>query len=277
MKKELTFATLIFIGFFSFLVFEKPLRELLLSFQIDYLTAKYSSGLVVRSLMICLVFLLVKRLRFEKFTGLDTPGNFKNIQAIFIPLAIILVGISNNWRTYINAEVHILFLFVGFVVAVGLLEELVFRGTIFPLCVKAFKNIRRPILIGGILSSLLFGAVHFVNLFSQPDNLAGIISQIFFALSIGVFFCGLMVRSQNILIPAIIHALVNFSFGAGELNTAVGDISIINSGEGMNWNSIIPTAIFFSFIFIGGVYMILNCDEKGIMEKLEIDVLINEV
>jgi len=271
MKKELKIATIIFIGFLSFLWIEKPLRELLSSFQIDYLTAKYSSGLVVRVILIYLAFLLVKKLKFEKFTGLDSLRKYTNIQAIFIPLMFILMGLFSNWNTYYNSEIHTLLLFGLSVLAVGVVEEFIFRGTIFPLCIKALKNSRRPILIGAILSSSLFGIVHFINLFSQPDNLIGITSQVFFALSIGVFFSGLMVRTENIIIPAFIHALVNFSFGSGELKTVVEDISVVNEGMGVNWSSVIPTTMFFAFIMAGGVYMILNCNEKSIMQKLEIE------
>lgn len=47
MKKEFKIAALIFIGFLAFISIEKPLRELLLSFQIDELVAKYSAGITV--------------------------------------------------------------------------------------------------------------------------------------------------------------------------------------------------------------------------------------
>lgn len=271
MKKEFKIAILIFIGFLSFLWIEKPLRELLSSFQIDDLTAKYSSGLLVRIILIYLAILLVKKLKFKKFTALDFPSRYTNIQAIFIPLMFILMGLFSNWNTYYNSETPTLLLFGLSTLAVGVVEEFIFRGTIFPLCINAFKIAQRPILIGAILSSSLFGIVHFINLFSQPDNLIGITSQVFFALSIGVFFSGLMVRTENIILPAFIHALVNFSFGPGELKTVVENTSVVNEGMGVNWSSVIPTTLFFAFIMVGGVYMILNCNEKNIMQKLEIE------
>lgn len=246
---------------------EKPLRELLLSFQMDDLTAKHSSGIVVRALLILLTFLLIKKLKFERFTGLTTLRKYRNLQAIIFPLVFISMGLFSNWKTYINAELFTLLLFIFFVITVGFLEELIFRGTIFPLCIKAFKNARRPILVGAIVSSSLFGIVHFFNLFSQPENLKGIISQVFFALSIGIFFSGLLVRTQNIIIPALIHAFVNFSFGSGELKAVVEDMSKVNEGMGINWSSIIPTTLFFSFIMAGGIYMILKSNTEGVLKK----------
>jgi membrane protease YdiL (CAAX protease family) len=271
MKTEFKFATLIFIGFLSILWLEKPLRELLISSQIEELTAKYSSGLLVRMVLIMTGLVLVKKLYLKSYTGLNSLDKFSNIQAVFIPLLFILGGIFSNWNIYSNAQPYQLILFLGFVLSVGIVEELFFRGMIFPLCINAFKNLKSPILLGAILSGSLFGLVHFVNLFNQPGNVAGIVSQAFFALSIGIFFSGLMVRTENIFIPVLIHAMVNFGFGAGELEAVTKEIPEINKEMGINWNSIIPTTLFFIFIAAGGVYMIYKCNKDNIMQKLGIE------
>lgn len=271
MKKEFKIATLIFIGFLSLLWIEKPLRLLLSSLQFDDPTAKNSSGIVVRVILTFVAYYLIKKLKFEKFTGLDTPGKFLNIQSLFIPLMLILMGLFSNWKNYYNSEFHTLLLFGLSVLSVGVVEEFIFRGAIFPLCIKALKNSQRPILFGAILSSSLFGIVHFINLFSEPSNLIGITSQVFFALSIGVFFSGLLVRTENIVIPAFIHALINFSFGSGELETVTEEISAVKEGIGVDWSTVIPTTIFFTFIMAGGVYMILKCNENNMLQKLEIE------
>jgi uncharacterized protein len=269
MKKEIKLALLIFIGFLAFLWLEKPLKELLLSFQVDALTAKFSSGTVVRVLLIFGAYQIIKRLHFKLFTGLSSPALYSNIQATFIPLVFVLMGIFSNWNTYYQAELPALVLFALSVLAVGFVEEFVFRGTLFPLCIQAFKNTKNPILYAAALSGSAFGMVHFVNLFSQPENLAGITSQVFFALSIGIFFSGLMVRTENILIPAFIHTLINFGFGAGELNPLAEALSSEKEGEGVNWNSVIPTTLFFAFILVGGVFMIMKSNTSQVLQKLE--------
>lgn len=140
--------------------------------------------------MIYLVFVSVKKLGFEKFTGLESPSEYKNIQAVFIPLVFIIMGIFTNWNAYYNAEIHKFLLFGLYVLVVGVVEEFAFRGAVFPLCIKALKSSKRPILMGALLSSSFFGVIHFVTLFTQPDNLIGTTSQVFFALSIGVFLVG---------------------------------------------------------------------------------------
>lgn len=269
MKKEIKIAIVVLIGFLSFLWLEKPLRECLSLNLFEEDIAKQISSITIRIILIVITFGLIKKLRLINFTGLISWRNFKNIQAVFIALALIIMGISSNWTTYTDTKLELLILFTLSTFAVGIVEELAFRGTIFPLLIKSFRITNRPILMSAVISSLMFGLVHFINLFSQPDNIIGITSQVFFATAIGVFFCGLMVRTENILIPCIIHALVNFSFGAGELKQSIEEISDIEEVSGINWSSLIPTTIFFSFIFIGGIYMILKTDKATILSTLE--------
>ncbi len=269
MNKEIKISAVVLIGFLSFLWLEKPLREFLSLVMFNDFEAKQISSIVIRTTLILVAAVFIKKLNLKEFTGFNSWKNYKNIQAIFIPLTFILMGLVSNWNTYSNTASKMLILFVLSTLVVGIVEELVFRGTIFPLFIKSFSDKRRPILISAVLSSLMFGVVHYVNLFSQPENLIGITSQVFFALAIGVFFCGLMTRTENILIPCLLHALVNFSFGAGELKDTVEHTSIDEITE-ISWNSLIPTTLFFSFIFIGGVYMILKSDKENILRKLKI-------
>lgn len=270
MKKEIKIAIVFLIGFLTFLWLEKPLREYLSLILFEEEIAKQVSSITIRIILIVITFGLIKKLRLIAFTGLNSWQNLKNIQAVIIALVFIIMGISGNWTTYTNTKLEILILFASSTFVVGIVEELAFRGTIFPLLIKSFTKTKRPILISAVLSSLMFGLVHFINLFSQPENIIGITSQVFFATAIGVFFCGLMVRTENILIPCIIHALVNFSFGAGlGLKQPIEEFSNIEEVSGTNWSSLIPTTIFLFFIFIGGIYMILKTNKEKILETLK--------
>lgn len=269
MKKEIKIAIIVLIGFLSFLWLEKPLREYLSINLFEMQISKQISSIIIRTILIVVVLALIKKFGQRDFTGLNNWKKLKNVQALIVVTIFIMIGLSQNWNTYVNTEIELLILFAMSTVAVGILEELAFRGTIFPLFIKSFKKAKRPIIVSAVLSSLMFGLTHFINLLSQPENLVGIISQVFFATSIGVFFCGLMIRTENILIPCIVHALINFSFGAGELKQSIGEVSKIEETTGINWDSVIPTTIFFSFILISGIYMILKTDKELILNKLE--------
>lgn len=271
MKKEIKIALVVLIGFMSFLWLEKPLREYLSIYLLDEQTAKQVSAIVVRTILIIVVFNLIKKFKHINFTGLSNWKRFENIQALGITTVFIMIGLSQNWNTYQNTEFELLILFILSSLSVGVVEEHAFRGTILPLLIKTFKSAKKPVLVSAVLSSAMFGLVHFFNLFSQPENLNGITSQVFFATAIGVFFCGLMIRTENIIIPCIVHALINFSFGASGLRQSTEEVSKLEESSAVNWGSIIPTTIFFSFIFIGGIYMIVKSDRKAIFEKLELE------
>lgn len=270
MKKEFILSLLILFGFLSFLWLEKPTREFLCTIQLEEPIAKQISSVVIRLILIIAIGKLIQKLHLIEFTGLNLWRNYKNIHAVIIATAFVAIGMANNWNTYITSEKVLLFLFATSTLAVGLVEELTFRGVIFPLLIKSLSHTKRPIFNGALFSSMMFGMVHFLNLFSQPENLIGIISQVFFATSIGVFFCGLMVRTENILIPCVLHSLVNFSFGAGELKQTIQERANIDEIATVNWNSLIPTTMFFSFILIGGAYMIHKSDKQIILKKLKL-------
>jgi membrane protease YdiL (CAAX protease family) len=270
MKKEIKISLLILVGFLSFLWLEKPTREFLVTIDFEPQIAKQISGIVIRLLLIVAIVKLIQKLHLQEFTGLNSWRNYKNIQAVLGATTFVAVGLASNWNTYMTSEKGLLLLFATSTFAVGIVEELTFRGAIFPLLIQSLSNTKQPILKSALLSSGMFGMVHFVNLFSQPENFIGIISQVFFATAIGVFFCGLMVRTENILIPCVLHALVNFSFGAGELKQTIQEKSSTDGISAADWNSLIPTSIFFSFILLGGVYMIQKTNKENILNKLNL-------
>ncbi|MDA3781111.1 MAG: CPBP family intramembrane metalloprotease [Bacteroidales bacterium] len=268
MKKELQYILYIFIGFITLLWFAKPLREYLITYDIAELNSGLLARIIVRLFIIPLIFLVIWKLKLKRYNSLEKSRKIENLQSLLIPFLFILIGLTSNWNTYINVDLNILFLFLASVFIVGFAEELLFRGIILPIFIKYFKSQKNVLFLSVILSSSIFGMIHYVNILKEPDNFWGITHQVFFALSIGVFFGGLMLRTKNILIPSIFHGFVNFSFGAGELKQ--NEMKIINENitEGIDWNSIIPTTLLFAFIFLAGIYMTNKVDKEVILNKL---------
>ena len=271
MKKEIRTAILIVFGLLAFLWLEKPLRAYLESLEMDYLSSYFGAGIVVRTILILVMIRLVRKLDLLKFTALCDWKYFKNLHAMVLPMVFILSILSANWANYTSAKPLHLLLFITINLAVGFMEELSFRGVVLPLFIRGIYPSKHTLLLAAISSSLLFGAIHFVNLFSQPDNIVGITSQVFFALSIGVFFCGLMLRTENIYLPSIFHALVNISMSSAILQrTAAAEISTTSQVDGADWASIIGKTIVFGFIFLSGVYMILKSDKEENYQRLNL-------
>ena len=97
---------------------------------------------------------------------------------------------------------YVLILFL-FVIAVGLLEEFIFRGLILKyLSAKGLKTA----IIG---SSILFGIGHFVNVLSGQDFLLTLL-QVAFACLFGLVCAEIVAKTKSIIIPIIWHATHDF-------------------------------------------------------------------
>jgi len=88
-------------------------------------------------------------------------------------------------------------------VAVGLTEELIFRGLVFHWFRAA--SVRNIIAV----SALSFGAMHLIGLASEIP-VAVVLAQVFFAGSTGLIFAGARARDTSILLPIAAHSLFDF-------------------------------------------------------------------
>ena len=118
-------------------------------------------------------------------------------------------------------------LFLVTILLVGVTEELVFRGIVMNILIEGFGTDTR---FGAIFSvffgGTLFGAVHLFNMFSGVDPLSATIQAIG-ASGIGWILCALYVRSRNLWVLALMHAIFDIS---GLIITALfGDESLVES------------------------------------------------
>ena len=266
MKKEYKISFLIFFGFLFVLRLKIPFSTLLNISGINDINSDLIAGIAIRGISLIVLIYTLNKLSLIKFLG--TPSSTNNFHSTFFALFIIAIGIKTNWNIYNSVNIYTLLLFFTSVILVGFLEEFVFRGAIFPLLMRSFRKKKQNILLSALLSSMLFGLIHYINLFSNPDNIIGISSQVFLAFAMGVYFCGLFLRTNNIIIPAVIHGMVNFAFGAEVLTNNIKNSSAEINENVINWSSIIPTAIVFSFIMGGGIYMIRKTDKENILKRL---------
>ena len=269
MKKEHLYIALLISGFIGLLWIAIPIKEILNQYFSDELINKLNAGIITRFFILLILIGIVKKFKFENFNGVGKVKSVANIHALILPCGFIAIGIMSNWSNYIDAGLILFLLFTTSVFLVGFVEEFAFRGIILPLFIQSFFKKRYVLYISIVATSLAFGAIHFINFFRQPDNLPGIIRQMFFALSIGVFFGGLLLRTESIIVVSFFHGLVNFAFGADEINRDIQKEIVEKSNDAINWSSVIPTTLFFAFILFGGLYMIRKVDREAVLRKLE--------
>ncbi len=109
-------------------------------------------------------------------------------------------------------------------VAVGLncaitsiLEELVFRGVVFCALLKGWEQKRCGKLGAVVVSGVLFGLVHLINLAGNPAAVFEVLGQVGYSTLIGILLSAAVLRTGGLVFSVAVHALFNFVFDYAEL------------------------------------------------------------
>jgi membrane protease YdiL (CAAX protease family) len=268
LKKEYQHIGLVFFGFMGLLWLGKPLREYFDLYSDNNIQNQLLAGVIVRTVLLIILLVLVKRFNLLQFNGLNKPFSVQNPQALILSVGILSAGAFSNWDIYVHADTLLFVLFTLSALLVGLVEEISFRGILFPMLIRAHANSRYVLYTSAVLAALIFGIVHFINLFREPDNIWGVTRQVLFALCIGVFFSGLLLRTGNIIVTSLVHGFVNFALGPGELKKEIATQTVEQVEKSPDWSSIIPTTLMFLFVLAGGLFMIGRVNKEDVEAKL---------
>ncbi|MFT8408056.1 lysostaphin resistance A-like protein [Liquorilactobacillus satsumensis] len=142
-------------------------------------------------------------------------------------------------------------------IIIGLFEETVFRGVIFNYLFFIFRKTNRPVLFAGVLSSVIFGAVHLSNtLFGGGAEWGYTLYQVIYAAAIGFVFAMVYVKTKSLVIPIVLHALIDWS-----------DLFFNLAGEpamtGISW-----TPVILTIIYVVSGYMIYQTIEPNSFKSL---------
>lgn len=129
----------------------------------------------------------------------------------------------------VTAPAGTVLLFVLSCLAVAALEEALFRGLLLPLLLARMGRDRRGVFFAVLLSSALFGAVHFFNL-AAGAALPAVLLQVGYSFLTGCMFAVLYLLGGGLLLPMVAHALYNF-----------GGLLVPTLGAGTLWDT--PTVV----------------------------------
>ena len=93
-------------------------------------------------------------------------------------------------------------------IAPGLYEEVTCRGVVLSNMMYQWRNAKNPIMMSLLASSIAFGLIHLVNLFS---TVGPTLIQVGYATGLGIFFGAVYLRSRNLWGPVVVHALIDIS------------------------------------------------------------------
>lgn len=255
-------------GFVLMLALSLPLRELLEQLLVNEKERRLVSGIIVRLTMFIVLIYLIKRLELTAFLGLKTGFSFDQLQVIIIPIVIVSMSVFGDLTLYRNSGFNLLSLFLLSNMLVALVEEFAFRAIVLPLILKVRSNKKRLLLVSVIMSSVLFGVLHYLNLFREPDNFSGITSQVIFATCIGIYLGALFLRTRHIIFPVTIHFLVNVAFGKNVLQPENIDTVTKVVEDTTDWASLLLTLGLFGAIAMGGVFVMRLVNRNEIIMSL---------
>ena len=192
--KPLIFLVLMMLSVLLYSLLAAELRPVLgLTSELDYY-------IVNKWLFASLLLGAVLGTGMRRQTGLIAQVNWRTLP-LYWPIALILGFIWLGSENLPGATDAVKILV--FCIAVGIAEELMFRGLVF-------HWFRRLPLRGVVLvSASSFGAMHLAGLASEIHP-AVILSQVYFAFAVGLVFAGARARDVSILLPIAVHAGFDF-------------------------------------------------------------------
>ncbi len=190
--------------------------------------AAYLAGILEQGICSILMVCLLKKLNLLKSGGFTKMKEWKQVWMIF-PLVVLsaLNAISSVGEGFVldTSRPLLLVLFVLLFLAVGFVEEILFRSVILNVLMQKWADTKRGVYLSVIASSLIFGAIHLMNLIMGRYELLPALTQLAYALFFGVFFAACFLRTNTVWPVIVMHAIfdicgnlreisVNSSFGS---------------------------------------------------------------
>lgn len=153
--------------------------------------------------LFCLLLAFVRRNGLNDYYGLRAPAASAKEMLYYVPLIAVCTvnvwfGVAVN-KGPLDGAVYFLAM-----AATGLVEEMLFRGLLFR--AMARRNLRSAI----VLTSVLFGAGHVVNLVNGSGaTVLENACQLCYAVAVGFLFAAVLLRGKSLVVCMIAHATFN--------------------------------------------------------------------
>ncbi|HIY92125.1 CPBP family intramembrane glutamic endopeptidase [Companilactobacillus sp. HBUAS56275] len=155
---------------------------------------------MLSDLLVFVIAFLLNRFFFQQKINWFNTKNWSAQLYTAMP-AIILIAVLDS-ATLAVPDMAIKLKVIVLCLLVGLAEEYIFRGILISLFLKLFHNNVLGAVIG---SSIMFGLIHTMNLKSLPIGYVS--GQVIFAAAIGLLFGTIYVKTKNLSIVILLHAL----------------------------------------------------------------------
>ncbi len=172
--------------------------------------------------------------------------NSQFLSGMMLIITILLIVWSvNQMAVFQKSTIDVIVFHLSRNILTSIFEEGLFRVILFVGLIQFFRNSSLRFWKATLVTSLVFGAVHFTNIIRPDFGLYAALRQVIFAFGIGFFLQVVYMVSRNILVPICIHFLVNFFGTSGQLNSTQ---SIVAKGENQDLSSLLLLFVFFAFL-----------------------------
>ncbi len=173
-------------------------------------------GRMIASVMVGIVCLFYFK-EDRNCLGIRKRGFFRGL---FVGGFMILATVSNLYSAFeeaseyvsVNPEIAEILIIGAEALFIGILEEFLFRGLILNVFLLRVKERNYRELMRAVMgSSLIFGAVHLLNLVTYPNLVKATLVQVEYAVFIGMIFAIVYIRSNNIWVVIFLHFIYDFA------------------------------------------------------------------
>lgn len=187
------------------------------------------------------------------------------VKSLLIIIPGLIVAVNNfpisaffQDRTVMIEPAYNVYLFLIESLSVGFFEEIIFRVLILVLLLEQLKDKAHGILKAIIISSLLFGVIHIINFFDGAA-FGATMMQIGYSFLVGLLLAVLYIKTKNIWVIMILHALYNFF---GQVMFQVGTVS-----NRYDTITVVATVIIGALCAVYGAYLYI-----GMKNRLTFDI-----
>lgn len=193
--------------------------------------------LVIMLMTIRTTKITTERIGFRRHTRLPLL-----VMTIVMILLMLIDNVLPNFVQVFHHPATILMVTLTAVMA-GVFEELSCRGLLFSGLLTFSQNSRHPLISSAIWSSLIFGCLHLFNIISEGQGVEVTVQQVFYATVIGVFFAAIRVAANGLLIPIILHSMIDFTPNITSVSSSV-----------MDWTSLLIVFIPILVVALWGLW-----------------------
>jgi len=226
-------------------------------------TFYFVTRIIFRLLLFSFVSVFIYKSGLYNFNGLKRPFSVSNIHFLLLPTLFIVPILFSVMDTVSSLTTVMIILMIAQALLIGLLEEGFVRGVVLPLLIK-FGSGRLRFIKALVVSSMIFGLLHYINLFTQERTFEEVTGQVIYATTVGCFFGGIVLANRNILPAVILHALIDFPIITSKV-LENGDTTPMPEEGG----SQLPALLFFLTVAALGIYMAQRSDKGKILSRLD--------